>query len=125
MSSREVGYERGMRMSDREAIREDLELRIINGEFPEIAPILSVNDLSSQYEISTTTAMIIYNEMKADNILFAPRQGARTCVAEGAKELLENKHKKIFREKLYIVKSYCDKIGLDFGEEVEKILQIK
>lgn len=121
---RELSYERGLRMSDREAIRQELELRIINGEFPENAPILSVNDLSTQYEISTTTAMMIYNEMKVDNVLFASK-GARTCVSSGAKEMLEEKHKKKFREMLYNTKEYCAKIGLSFGDEVEKMIQIK
>lgn len=121
---RELTYERGLRVSDREQIKMELELRIINDEFPENAPILSVNDLSMQYEISTTTAMMIYNEMKNEGTLFASK-GARTCVSHGAKELLENKHKKKFREMLYNTKIYCDRIGLSFGDEVDRIIHLK
>ncbi len=120
---RELTYERGLRMSDREAIKTELEIRIINDEFPENAPILSVNDLSVQYEISTTTAMMIYNEMKSEGTLFASK-GARTCVAYGAKERLEQKHKKKFREMLYNAKEYCERIGLSFGDEVDKIIRL-
>lgn len=114
-------YQRGNRMSDRIQIKRDLEIRIINGEFPESTAMLSVTQLSAEYQISPTTAVKIYEDMKNDGTLSAQR-GSAHYVTEGCKERLEKEHKKLFRQDLYSCKEYGDKIGLDFGHEVEKLL---
>lgn len=115
-------YKRGNRVSDREQIKNELEIRIIKGEFPENAPMLSVANMADEYQISNTTAMLIYNEMKSEGTLFA-KQGTSTWVADNRKEALEKKHRERFRNQLYALKQYAEDLGLDFGSEVEKIMK--
>lgn len=115
-------YKRGNRVSDREQIKNELEVRIIKGEFPENAPMLSVANMADEYQISNTTAMLIYNEMKAEDTLFA-KQGTSTWVANNCKAILEKKHRDKFRTELFALKEYAEEIGLDFGAEVEKIMR--
>lgn len=114
-------YQKGNRMSDRIQIKRDLEIRIIKGEFPESTAILSVTELSAEYQISPTTAVKIYEDMKNDGTLSAQR-GSAHYVTEGCKERLEKEHLNLFRQSLYSCKEYADKLGLDFASEVENLL---
>lgn len=116
-------YKRGKRVSDREQIKNELEVRIIKGEFQENEPMLSVSSMATEYSISSTTAMMIYNEMKAEGTLFA-KQGTYTLVADGCRKRLEKKHTNKFRHELADLQDYAEDLGLDFSGEVERILEL-
>ena len=114
-------YRKENRMSDRLKIKKELEIRIIKGEFPESTAMLSVAQLAIEYQISPTTAVKIYEDMKNDGTLSAQR-GSAHYVVEGCKSRLEKIHYVMFLEELHSCKEYGEKIGLDFFGEVEKIL---
>jgi GntR family transcriptional regulator len=119
-----MDLKRGNRMSDREKIKQELEVRIIKDEFKEGEPMLSVSNLSEEYEISSTTAMMIYNEMKMEGTLIA-KQGTCTMVAPNCKAVLHEKHMNKFREILKTLYEYANDIGVDFQQEVDEIKNTK
>lgn len=106
-------------------IREKIEDQIIRGQLEEGDQAPSTTQLVNFYKINHVTVLKGMNQLVDEGILFKKR-GIGMFVAEGAREILIEKRKKLFVED-FIVKLVheANKLGITEEEMIQLIKQVK
>lgn len=106
-------------------IREKIEDLIINNQLKEGEQAPSTNQLVNVYKVNHVTVSKGVNQLVEEGILYKKR-GIGMFVAEGAREILIEKRKKLFVED-FIVKLVheANKLGITEEEMIQLIKQVK
>jgi len=105
-------------------VREDLELKILNGTYKEGERIEAVRVIGEMYGIGPNTAHRILRDMREDNLLILERGKGQKIASGAAKRLMELRQKTV-REDLRRICMYAEALQMDPMDEVKQILKKK
>jgi len=90
--------------------------KILTEEWKADNKILSVRELAAEIEVNPNTIMRAYSQLQDDGIIYNKR-GIGFFVANGAKQLIEKRNKKMFIEQdLPLVFKKIELLNLPFSE---------
>lgn len=105
-------------------VQNDLEFKIITGELAPGEKFPPIRDLAEMYDIGTSTAQKIVNNLSSEDIIVKKR-GVGFFIKPYVKGKLIDKHTAECRRMFRIAIDYAVELGLDSKAIVEELLEVE
>ncbi len=105
-------------------VQTDLEFKIVTGELAPGEKFPPIRDLAEMYDIGTSTAQKIVNNLSAEDIIVKKR-GVGFFIKPYIKGKLIDKHTAECRRMFRIAIDYAVEFGLDAKAIVEELLEVE
>jgi len=99
-------------------VKNDIETKIIAGEYGDAEKLPSITELAQLYDIGTTTAQKVLKALCDDGIIYK-KHGVGYYVKVFVKDQLRKQHTEEFEGRVIDLFDYASQIGLTRGEIIE------
>lgn len=104
-------------------LKEELELRIVTGQYPPGSPLPSVRNLAQEAAVNPNTMQKALQELEREGLVFAQRTSGRFVTQDS--ELLQQLRLRLAREQAAAFLAGMKKLGLTKNEALQLAAEVE